>query len=103
MVRCDFRYVLLALNQYRAKFGPNIWNVSSREVQSKTNVSFAQNDTLLRYTAGKTYIFDRNLSIGDESDKFTTVNFPALVLKYELIAKLVLLAIFWRNLIDSCV
>jgi hypothetical protein len=58
------------------ELGPYVY----REIRAKTDVEFINDKTSLRYREHKWYVFDRNLSCGDENDIFTTVNIPLVTI-----------------------
>ncbi|KAH3692244.1 lysosome membrane protein 2-like isoform X2 [Dreissena polymorpha] len=68
-----------------------------RENRHKINVTFHDNNGTVTYREDKYYIFDRDLSVGPETDTFTTVNIPLMV-----IANIVKREFSWlQKLVDS--
>lgn len=61
--------------------GPYVYRVNFE----RRNVSFECKNTCLSYELYKTYTFERNMSIGDETDEITTVNLPILNLATRLL------------------
>ena len=57
------------------QIGPYVY----REVRNKSDIEFSNHGRNLRFRQNKWYIFERNMSCGDENDTFTTVNLPLLV------------------------
>jgi hypothetical protein len=57
------------------QIGPYVY----REIRDKTDVDFSSDSKTLRYRERKWYVFERNLSHGDENDTFTTISLPVLV------------------------
>uniref|UniRef100_A0A3Q4BZT2 Uncharacterized protein n=1 Tax=Mola mola TaxID=94237 RepID=A0A3Q4BZT2_MOLML len=53
-----------------------------REYRPMEQVSFQDNDTTVAAVNTKTYIFERNMSRGPETDLIRTVNIPAMVTQY---------------------
>ncbi len=49
-----------------------------REIRPKIDVKTNPNHTL-SFRQNKTYIFDRDLSVGPDNDTFTTANLPVVV------------------------
>jgi len=51
-----------------------------REIRPKIDVNFHENNTLISYRQPKTYIFEPDMSVGNDSDKFMTVNLLMLAI-----------------------
>ncbi|XP_076446440.1 lysosome membrane protein 2-like isoform X2 [Babylonia areolata] len=67
-----------------------------REKREKINITFDDNNTTISYRERQWYFFDRNASVGPETDNFTTVSLPMLT-----IVNLVRFEYFWvKDLLD---